>query len=70
VPDSRRTSVEGLKLLTVRECADLTGTSVAYWRKAISRRRIPVHRIGRLVRVAERDLEAHLRAGFQARREA
>jgi excisionase family DNA binding protein len=60
--------MEPLKLLTVVECADLTGTSVAYWRKAIARRRVPVHRIGRLVRIAQRDLEALLRSGFQAQR--
>jgi excisionase family DNA binding protein len=62
--------MDGLKLLTVRECANLTGTSVAFWRKAISRRRVPVHRVGRLVRIAQRDLEAILRQGFApARRE-
>jgi excisionase family DNA binding protein len=61
-------NVDGLKLLTVQECAALTGTSIAYWRKAIARRRVPVHRIGRLVRIAQRDLEALLRSGFQAQR--
>jgi excisionase family DNA binding protein len=60
--------VDRLKLLTVQECAELTGTSAAFWRKAVSRRRIPVHRIGRLVRIAQGDLEALLRAGFQAPR--
>lgn len=60
--------MDGLKLLTVKECAELTGTSVAYWRKAISRRVVPVHRVGRLVRIAQRDLEALLRSGFQASR--
>ncbi len=58
-----------MKLFTVQECAELTGTSVAYWRKAIARRRIPVHRIGRLVRIAQRDLEAMLRAGFRGSRD-
>jgi len=60
--------MDGLKLLTVQECAELTGTSVAYWRKAIARREIPVHRIGRLVRIAERDFAALLRRGFHPSR--
>jgi excisionase family DNA binding protein len=53
------------KLLTVEECAARTSTSPAYWRKLIYRRRIPVHKLGRLTRIAERDLEAMLRAGFR-----
>ncbi len=53
------------KLLTVEECAARTSTSPAFWRKLISRRRIPVHKLGRLVRIAERDLEALMRAGFR-----
>lgn len=56
------------RLLTVEECAARTSPSPAYWRKLISRRRIPVHKLGRLTRIAERDLEALLRAGFRPRR--
>jgi excisionase family DNA binding protein len=56
------------RLLSVTECAGRTGTSVALWRKLIARRSLPVHRIGRLVRVSEADLQALLRAGYQAPR--
>lgn len=53
------------RLLTVDECAARTSTSPAYWRKLIYRRRIPVHKLGRLTRIAERDLDALVRAGFR-----
>jgi excisionase family DNA binding protein len=53
------------RLLTVEECAQRTSTSPAYWRKLIYRRRIPVHKLGRLTRIAERDLEVLMRAGFR-----
>ncbi len=53
------------KLLTVEECATRTSTSPAYWRKLISQRRIPVHKIGRCTRIAERDVDALIRAGFR-----
>jgi excisionase family DNA binding protein len=52
------------RLLTLRECASRTSTSEAFWRKLVTRRLIRVHKLGRLTRVAERDLEAMLRVGF------
>jgi excisionase family DNA binding protein len=52
-------------LLTVQQCAQRTSTSPAYWRKIIARRRIAVHKVGRLVRIAERDLDAYVQAGFR-----
>jgi excisionase family DNA binding protein len=58
------------RLLSVEEAAQLTSTSPAYWRKLISRRRIPIHKVGRLTRIAERDLDAVLRAGFRPARQA
>ena len=53
------------RLLTVEECAARTSTSPAFWRKLISRRHIAVHKIGRLTRIAEADLDAIVRAGFR-----
>jgi len=44
------------KLLTLRECSDLTGHSVATWRAWVLHRRVPFHKVGRSVRVAEMDL--------------
>ncbi|MBZ5641153.1 MAG: helix-turn-helix domain-containing protein [Acidobacteriia bacterium] len=45
------------RLLTVREAARLTGFTEAAWRSWILHRKVPFHRIGRSVRVAERDLQ-------------
>jgi excisionase family DNA binding protein len=53
------------RLLTVEECAARTSTSPGYWRKLIGRRRIAVHKLGRLTRIAESDLDALMRAGFR-----
>jgi excisionase family DNA binding protein len=44
------------KLLTLRECSDLTGHSVATWRAWVLHRRVPFYKVGRSVRVAEMDL--------------
>ena len=51
------------KLLSVRECAERTGTSVEFWRKLIYRRQIPIVKVGRLTRIRESDLEAWLQTG-------
>jgi excisionase family DNA binding protein len=45
------------RLLTLSECAERTGTTVRWWRRAVFERKVPVHRLGRLVRVSESDLE-------------
>lgn len=45
------------KLLTLHECASRTGMKVSTWRAWILRRRVPYHKIGRSIRVAEVDLE-------------
>jgi excisionase family DNA binding protein len=50
------------RLLTLQECADRTATSLAWWRKAVFQRSIPVVHVGRLVRIAERDLKAFIEA--------
>ena len=53
------------KLLSVTECAELTATTPAFWRKLLYHRAIPFVKVGRCVRIRESDLEAWLRAGAQ-----
>ena len=53
------------RLLTVQECAARTSTSPAFWRKLVARRRVPIHKVGRLTRIAEEDLDAVVRLGFR-----
>jgi excisionase family DNA binding protein len=48
------------RLLSLDECAERTSTTVRWWRRAVSERRLPVHHLGRLVRIDERDLEAFI----------
>jgi excisionase family DNA binding protein len=48
------------RLLSFKEIAQQTGTSVAFWRKLAARREIAVVRIGRACRVREADLERFL----------
>ena len=50
------------KLMSVKTIAAETGTSQSYWRKLISRRVIPVIKLGRSCRVREEDLVLFLRA--------
>lgn len=50
------------KLLTLRECAERTGASIAFWRREVRLRRIRAYRLGDLVRVSEADLAAYLAA--------
>jgi excisionase family DNA binding protein len=51
------------KLLTVKQAADLLGCSEAGIRKWVYQRRLPVVRVGRLVRVRATDLETFVEAG-------
>ena len=51
-----------MQLLSLKEAAERTGSSLAFWRKQISLKTIPVIHVGRLVRIAEDDLEAWLAA--------
>jgi excisionase family DNA binding protein len=46
------------KLLTVKEAAELLGVSEAGIRKWVYQRRLPIVKVGRLVRVRVTDLEA------------
>jgi excisionase family DNA binding protein len=47
-------------LLTVQQAAECLAVSVAHLRRLIRQRKLPIHRIGRLVRVAPDDLAAFL----------
>jgi excisionase family DNA binding protein len=49
--------------LTVEEAAERLGMSPRYVRRLISERRIPFHRLGRSVRLAETDVVAFALAG-------
>jgi len=54
-------------LLTVEEAAARLGTSVHFVRRLVAERRIPYHKVGRHVRIAQADLDAYIN---RCRREA
>jgi excisionase family DNA binding protein len=56
------------QLLNVQDVAAKTRTTVSYWRKLISQRRIPVVKIGRLIRLRAEDVERVLRDGYRPAR--
>jgi excisionase family DNA binding protein len=58
------------RMLSVAQLASTTGMSVAYWRKAVSRKELPVVRLGRSVRIREADAERFLAAGVHPPRTA
>jgi excisionase family DNA binding protein len=47
-------------LLTVDQVAERLGTTVRFVRRLIAERRIPYHKVGRHVRIAEADLDAYI----------
>ena len=51
------------KLITVEAAADRMGTSVRFVRRLIAERRIEFIKLGRLVRIAESDIDAFIEAG-------
>jgi excisionase family DNA binding protein len=55
------------RLFSITECAELTSTTPAFWRKLLYRRAIPYVKVGRLTRIREADLEAWLRLGLPGR---
>jgi excisionase family DNA binding protein len=55
-----------MQLLSLKQAAERTGSSESFWRKQIWKQTIPVHYVGRLVRLSEDDLAAWL---AQRRRE-
>jgi excisionase family DNA binding protein len=48
------------RLLTIKEVQARTGLSDSSVRRAIRHRRLAVHRLGRVLRVSEADLQAYL----------
>jgi len=44
------------KLLTVKDAAERTGYKEATWRAWILQRKVPFHRMGRSIRIAQSDL--------------
>jgi excisionase family DNA binding protein len=46
------------KLLTLKEASELTGFQLSTWRGWVLRRKVPFHRIGRSIRIAESDVVA------------
>lgn len=61
--ESESRKVSRCRLLTVEEAAERLNVSVRNIRHQIFQRRLPVVKIGRLVRVDERDLEALIERG-------
>jgi excisionase family DNA binding protein len=57
------------RLLTLQEAAERTGTSVRWWRSAVFEKRLPVVRLGRLVRISENDLEDYIRSNREEARD-
>jgi excisionase family DNA binding protein len=49
-----------LRLLDLKLVAEMFSMSVSTLRREIRLRRLPVHRIGRAIRVSEADLQAYL----------
>jgi hypothetical protein len=54
------------RLLTLGEAEAMTGRKVSTWRKDILRRRIPVVKIGRSVRIPIEAIEDLIRQGYQS----
>lgn len=57
------------RLLTLEEVADRLGITHRMARRLISERRVPVTKVGRLVRVADDALAAYIAANTQAARQ-
>jgi excisionase family DNA binding protein len=51
------------RLYTVEEAAGYLNTSERFVRRLVAERRIPFHRVGRYVRIAEADLVEFVNAG-------
>lgn len=56
-------AVGSTELLTVSHAAVVMGMSARYVRRLVAERRIAFHRLGRSVRIAVPDVEAHLESG-------
>lgn len=49
-------------LLTLKEAAERTGSTLSFWRKQVLLKTIPIVHVGRCVRIMETDLEAWILA--------
>jgi len=58
------------RLLTLKDVAERTSTSVAFWRKLAARRAIAIVRLGRACRIREAELERFLRERCRPARQA
>lgn len=58
------------RLLTLAEAAEVTGFRLSTWRAWILRRKVPYHRIGRSIRVAESDVVAMIESSRIPARDA
>ena len=58
----------GPALLTIAQVADHLGASTRHVRRLVDRGQLPVHRLGRLVRISEDDLRQLIAASRQAGR--
>lgn len=52
-------------LISLADAAELAGNSEAWWRKLITRKQIPVVKLGRSVRLRAADVQAILARGFR-----
>jgi excisionase family DNA binding protein len=53
-----RTQAATSRLLTIRDVADLAGVSIMTVRRWIEQNGLQIHRLGRLVRISQGDLDA------------
>ena len=56
------------KLLTLKDAAARAANSVAWWRRLVARKAIPVVHLGRSVRLREEDVDRVLRDGVRSTR--
>ena len=61
--------LQDLKLISIRQAAELTGVSVRFWRKRVADRSLPVVKVGRLVRFRPEDFERYLTSRTRPARE-
>lgn len=51
---------EVTRLLTLTDCAEITGTTERFWRRMVQEKRIRVIKVGKFVRISEADLSEYL----------
>ncbi len=56
------------EMLTVSEVAERTNMSIAFWRREVRLKRIPVTYFGRAVRISDADLDAYMAQRRAAKR--